>query len=138
APDVQSEFVEPHDGSGEFPGEFCRCQDNLHGLPELLFVGLAPVKELQQGFGCVLLDPVVGKKSGVYGDKFFEGEGGDHRGVADGLQFHVATVLSALQLNDHQVGALVDTQQVDAPAAVLPISELFCNDKCVRAQDFNS
>lgn len=49
---------------------------------------------------------------------------GDHRRVAKGLQFHVATGLCALEFNDDQVGAGVNAEQIDPTLGVLPVAEL--------------
>lgn len=54
-----------------------------------------------------------------------EGHGRDHRRVEDGLQLHVAAVVGPLQLDHHEVRIAVDAEEVDAPARLVPVTELF-------------
>ena len=47
------------------------------------------------------------------------------------------TVLSALQLNNNQVGFFVDAKQINPPPAYVPIAELFRNHHCLVGDDLD-
>ena len=61
----------------------------------------------------------------------------DHAGIPNSLQFHVAAVRRAFQLNNHELCFLVHSQQVDAPCAVIPFAEFLSQDVKVVPQDIN-
>ena len=50
----------------------------------------------------------------------------------------MAAVVGALELDDHQVGLVVDAQQVDAPPRVFPLAELLGDDEGVRGDHVNA
>ena len=78
----------------------------------------------------------AGKKLSVYLHRPAEGHGGNHAGVADGLEFHVTAVGGALQLDDNEVGVLINGKEVNAAAAVLPIAKLLGDHIKIVAEHF--
>jgi len=52
----------------------------------------------------------------------------DHRRVSQCLEFHVTAVQGPLELDHDQAGVPIEGQEVDAPPAVLPVSELLAQD----------
>ena len=47
------------------------------------------------------------------------------------------TVLSTLQLDNHEICRFVDCKKIDAAASVLPVAELLCNYKCFGSNNLN-
>ena len=60
--------------------------------------------------------------------RLLEGHRRNHRGVTQGLQFHVPSVSRALELDHDKVCLPVNGEQVDAAAAVFPFAELLGDD----------
>jgi len=61
----------------------------------------------------------------------------NHGGIPNRLQLHVAAILRALQLDDHQIGGAVDGQEIDAPTPGIPLSELLADDVEIPIEDLN-
>ncbi len=72
---------------------------------------------------------MLGSMVGVGVGHFGKTHRGDHGGVADGLEFHVAAVVGTLQLDDDEVSGLVEGEEVDPPASILPLAELLSDDE---------
>jgi len=51
------------------------------------------------------------------------------------LKLHVPTVFGALELDAHQVRVLVDAEEIDPPAGIGPIAELFGDYEHVLRDD---
>ena len=96
--------------SGQFLRELGRCQDDLDFLSELLFVGFAPLKKIQQPLGGIQSHAVLAEVLFVNRDQLVKGQRGDHRCIADGLQLHMPAGIRAFQLDNDQIGTLVEAQ----------------------------
>ncbi len=56
-------------------------------------------------------------------DRLLEGESRYHRGVTQGLQFHMAPVLTAFEFHHNQLFVSVEAEEVDPTFGILPLSE---------------
>lgn len=127
--------VEPQDRRGDLFREVGGHQDDPHVLSEQLVVRVGPAEKAEQSVAGIVgaVDGLQVVRERV--DGLVEGHGRHHRGVADGLELDVASILRALQLDDDQVGPAVDREQVDAALAVLPVAELLRDHQQVVGED---
>lgn len=61
-------------------------------------------------------------------DCVIESHGRDHGGIADCLKLQMATVVSAFEFDDHELGISVESQQIDAARAALEATVFFGQD----------
>ena len=136
APDVEVPLVQPHDRGGQLLGKVGGDEDDPDVLAEPVLVGLGPLQEIEdRGPGLVGVAALLAEQFAVDADGLLERHRGDHRGVADRLEFHVPAVLGTLQLDDDEVGVLVDAEEVDPPVARVPVAELLGDDQRVGRDD---
>ena len=119
--------VQPHPSGRQFFRELGRHQHDPDVLSELILIWLLPPQVLQDHRFRVIVLPEFPQVVAEDLDSRLERHGRDHRGVADGLKLHVAAILGAFQLDHHEVGFLVQSEQVDPPTAVLPVTEFLRN-----------
>ncbi len=131
------EPVEPQHGGRDLPAEVGRDQHDAHvGGDHRVLGSLAGVQERRQlGLGGSLgVGSVLGPVGAVGVGDLGEAHRGDHGRVADGLELHVATVVGSLQLDDDEPAGLVEGEEVDPPAGVLPVAELLGDDEQILVE----
>lgn len=131
-------FVQPQDGRGQLAPKVCRDEDDpdVGGDVGLLVIRVARVQKTHELASSIDLRaaPIPGKVRGVGTDDVPERHRGDHCRVAESLEVHMAAVLGPLEFDDHELPCLVDGEQVDPAARVLPLAELLRDDQQVVAE----